>query len=200
MRALLTILVLGFALLGVGQDTWTKHGGIKASLYMTPNIGSLNLVYARYFNKHAVYVAHGPIRSLVYSRGGRATAYNGTQLALALELYRHDHGKYPETLDELVPTFFDVLPADPYSDKPFIYRPADGEYWLYSIGQNFRDDNGHAKRDILIRQPKVEPQPQPQPQPPGARRMQPRSPAARRPSMRRGRPPGRMRGRPRPTR
>ena len=145
-------------------------------------------------DKIAVYEALAPIQSLVYYRVLCTTRYNGTQLALALELYRNDHGTYPEALDELVPTFFDALPADPYSDKPFIYRPADGEYWLYGVGQNFRDDDGHTNRDMLIRRPKVELQPQPQP--PVAGRTQPRDPAARRPSMRRGRPAGRMRGRP----
>jgi len=148
-------------------------------------------------DKHAVYEAVGPMRGLVYSREGRITAYNGAQLALALELYRHDHGKYPETLDELVPTYFDALPADPFSGKPFIYRLDENEFWLYSISNNLRDDNGHANRDILIHRPKVKPelQPQPQHQPTGAKSMQAQRPASSRPSMSRFRRPGRMRGR-----
>jgi len=148
-------------------------------------------------DKRVVYEALAPVQALVYSRAYCTTAYNGTQLVLALELYRHDHGTYPEALDELVSTYFDALHADPYTDKPFIYRPADGEYWLYSIGMNLRDDNGHATRDIVIRRPKEELQPQSQQ--PAARAIQPRQPAAKRRSMRRARPPGRMRGRPMPT-
>ena len=164
-------------------------------------------------DEHGVYEALNPIKSLVFSRDGYATACNGIQLVLALELYRRDRGKYPETLDGLVPTYFDTLPADPFSGEPFIYRLDENEYWLYSISHNLRDDNGNENRDVLIHRPKVKPEPlpQPQPQPTGAKSVQPQQPASSRAAVSRsGRPgrfprrprpgmgPSRMRGRPRP--
>ncbi|MFA0747150.1 MAG: hypothetical protein EORIYHIE_001019, partial [Candidatus Fervidibacter sp.] len=36
------------------------------------------------------------------------------QVAVALRLYRHEHGRYPETLEELVPKYLPSLPIDPF--------------------------------------------------------------------------------------
>lgn len=73
-----------------------------------------------------------------------------TQLAAALAVYRAEHGKYPDKLDELVPDVLPQLPVDLYHAKPFIYhRDADG-YLLYSTGENGIDDGGsHEQWDIL---------------------------------------------------
>jgi hypothetical protein len=34
------------------------------------------------------------------------------------------------------------LPQDPFSGKDFVYRRTGGDYSLYSIGQNLKDDGG----------------------------------------------------------
>jgi hypothetical protein len=47
----------------------------------------------------------------------------GTMLVLALEAYRLEHGKLPESLDALVAEYFDKLPRDPYSGRDFVYFP-----------------------------------------------------------------------------
>ena len=31
---------------------------------------------------------------------------------------------------------------DPYSEKPLVYRPMDGDFILYSLGEDFEDDDG----------------------------------------------------------
>ncbi|MDR2440966.1 MAG: type II secretion system protein GspG [Planctomycetaceae bacterium] len=67
-------------------------------------------------------------------------------IAFALELYRHDHGQYPASLEELVEKYIEKIPDDPYTDgKPFHYdlelQPNTG-YLLYSVGANGNDDNG----------------------------------------------------------
>jgi hypothetical protein len=46
-----------------------------------------------------------------------------TLIQLALELYRRDHDRYPETLAELAPDYLDTVPFDPYSGRPFLYLP-----------------------------------------------------------------------------
>ncbi len=63
-----------------------------------------------------------------------------TQVGLALELYRQAKGAYPATLTALVPDFLPVVPADPFTDKPLIYRTEPGGAVVYSLGQGGRED------------------------------------------------------------
>ncbi len=68
---------------------------------------------------------------------------NLCRTAGALERYRLAHGKYPETLDALVPKFLPKLPNDPFKGQPLHYRLGDnGRFELYSIGWNEVDDHG----------------------------------------------------------
>jgi hypothetical protein len=48
---------------------------------------------------------------------------HGTELQLALLAYRHEHGRLPESLEELVPEYFELLPLDPWSGREFGYEP-----------------------------------------------------------------------------
>jgi len=68
--------------------------------------------------------------------------YQGALLATAIEIYQRDNNAYPETLDTLIPTYFDAPPEDALSGAPFAYRKGDGDYTLYSIGANGKDENG----------------------------------------------------------
>jgi hypothetical protein len=71
------------------------------------------------------------------------TLANEAQIACALERHRLAHGQYPETLDALVPQFIAKLPHDLIGGQPLHYRrTAEGEFLLYSIGWNERDDGG----------------------------------------------------------
>jgi hypothetical protein len=63
--------------------------------------------------------------------------------AIALERYRLAHGEYPELLDALAPKFISEIPHDVIGGGPLKYRrEADGQFVLYSIGWNERDDGG----------------------------------------------------------
>lgn len=59
--------------------------------------------------------------------------------ALRLEAYRKTHGRYPATLKELGDSPYFI---DPFSNKPFVYRPQGSSYVLYSLGPNSIDDGG----------------------------------------------------------
>ncbi len=66
-------------------------------------------------------------------------------LACALERYRLANGKYPDTLDALVPQFIQTVPHDVINGDPLHYRLADdGGFGLYSVGWNGRDDGGNV--------------------------------------------------------
>jgi len=45
------------------------------------------------------------------------------RLQMALAAWRRAHGEVPESLDELVGTYLDAVPIDPYTGRPFRYYP-----------------------------------------------------------------------------
>ncbi len=55
-----------------------------------------------------------------------------TILLAGLRLYRLENGIYPESLDQLVPDYLTILPPDPLSDKPWIYKKENGEITIAS--------------------------------------------------------------------
>ncbi len=64
-------------------------------------------------------------------------------LACALERYRLANGQFPDTLDALMPQFVSLLPHDVITGEPYKYRrTADGQFVLYSVGWNEKDDGG----------------------------------------------------------
>ncbi len=63
--------------------------------------------------------------------------------AIALERYRLAHGDYPDSLDALTPQFMEKIPHDVIGGGPLHYRlTSDGQFVLYSVGWNERDDGG----------------------------------------------------------
>lgn len=65
------------------------------------------------------------------------------RVALVLERYRLANGNYPESLAALAPKFISEMPHDVIGGGPLKYRrEANGQFVLYSIGWNERDDGG----------------------------------------------------------
>ncbi|MCW3054955.1 MAG: hypothetical protein JWN14_4125 [Chthonomonadales bacterium] len=64
-------------------------------------------------------------------------------IALELHAYRLEHGRYPASLAELVPTYLSKIPEDPFALKgSFVYRLQGEKYLLYSIGPDGTDNDG----------------------------------------------------------
>lgn len=71
------------------------------------------------------------------------TRVNQAIVACALERYRLAEGRFPESLEPLSPRFLPSMPHDVITGAPFIYRRApDGQFILYSVGWNEKDDGG----------------------------------------------------------
>ncbi len=71
------------------------------------------------------------------------TSIDLARVACALERYRLAHGEYPESLDALAPQFIEKLPHDIINGQPLHYRRTDdGQFILYSVGWNEKDDGG----------------------------------------------------------
>lgn len=66
---------------------------------------------------------------------------------LAIELFKREHGRYPEALDELVPQYLPVLPADHFNPGyPIQYLLDGGRYALYSAGTDGDLDGGRDSK------------------------------------------------------
>lgn len=61
---------------------------------------------------------------------------------LAIRLFRAEHERLPNTLDELCPHYLSSVPVDAYSGTPLTYRLVDDTYVLYSSGRDGKDDGG----------------------------------------------------------
>jgi hypothetical protein len=70
-------------------------------------------------------------------------AVNMARVAVALERCRLAYGEYPKSLDVLAPQFLEKIPHDIINGEPLHYRRTDdGQFVLYSVGWNERDDGG----------------------------------------------------------
>lgn len=63
------------------------------------------------------------------------------EVALLLEGYRQREGAYPASLDDLEPS----LPEDRFSGEALKYRRKDGDFLLYSVGKNLKDEHGKTE-------------------------------------------------------
>jgi hypothetical protein len=65
------------------------------------------------------------------------------EITAALRAFRMRHGKYPDSLAQLVPEVLHSLPTDPFTaGQPFCYKPSGNSYLLYSVGPDGKDDGG----------------------------------------------------------
>ncbi len=63
---------------------------------------------------------------------------------LACRLFKNKNGRYPESLDELVPGLLAEVPIDPFTGKPMVYRREGEGFIVYSLGSNQKDDGGRS--------------------------------------------------------
>lgn len=83
--------------------------------------------------------------------------------ALAVERFRRENERWPESLDELIPDYLEEIPIDPFDEKPLKYRRMnEGEEvraedsgmvvrngaMVYSVGFDGADDGGVLERRI----------------------------------------------------
>ena len=64
------------------------------------------------------------------------------QVAVAAERFRLDTGRLPMLIDELVPTYLNMIPSDPFEGNPMRYAETGQGVVIYSVGENLADDGG----------------------------------------------------------
>jgi hypothetical protein len=89
---------------------------IEGSVYLHPISSMLVPVFTRYAEHQAFHEAQMGLM----------------QVGLAVEQHHAQHNEYPETLDVIAPGLGGTLPLDPYTGQPFVYKPGDTEFTLYS--------------------------------------------------------------------
>ena len=107
--------------------------------------GTAGDVFAAMFIKHRVLSAilMPALNKTAYRAATAQAAADQAALACTLERYRLANSTFPETLDALVPRFMSALPHDVITGEPYKYRRTnDGEFVLYSVGWNEKDDGG----------------------------------------------------------
>ena len=76
------------------------------------------------------------------------TEFAATELMLARLIYRVEHGRFPESVDALVPDYLPSTPLDDFDGLPI--RMSADETMLYSVGEDFVDDGGDANKDVVF--------------------------------------------------
>jgi hypothetical protein len=67
-----------------------------------------------------------------------------SRAGLACRLHKSRTGRYPESLEELVPGILAEVPVDPFTGKPLVYRREGEGFIVYSLGSNQKDDGGRS--------------------------------------------------------
>ncbi len=151
-------------LLGIGPSGWLRQNELRVARFETQWLLPLADENAHVFSPEKVKVADKAFASEkktvtpenvlemmflpAWSAEARRFAFAQTsadlaRVAIALERYRLANGDYPNSLDALSPQFMEKIPNDVIGGKPLNYRRTnDGQFILYSVGWNERDDGG----------------------------------------------------------
>jgi len=72
-------------------------------------------------------------------------------VAVALERYRRQHSRWPDSLNALVPECLLCLPTDPYDGAPLRYRRLADRVVVYSVGLDGQDNGGNVGQTPVAR-------------------------------------------------
>ncbi|MEA3403051.1 MAG: hypothetical protein U9R79_17550 [Armatimonadota bacterium] len=69
------------------------------------------------------------------------------EVALALKVYRQEHGEYPANISQLQAAVDYDLPPEVFTGKPLHYRRDGDGFVVWSLGKDLDDDGGHGPRE-----------------------------------------------------
>jgi hypothetical protein len=90
------------------------------------------------------------LRNIAKLRAARA--------GLAVQRYRLSTGRFPKTLEVLVPQYLDAVPKDPFDGNDLRYVKSANGFVIYSINDDLNDDGG-AEQVPRSKRPKGQPAP-----------------------------------------
>lgn len=104
-----------------GEFAFAPTGGKKASFILVGILGLL-LIPGLLFS--TVFLSLGSAKEKEVRDARREADLR--QIQVGLELYYDQHGNYPFSLNELSPEFFQTVPVDPKTNRPYHYQPQQG--------------------------------------------------------------------------
>lgn len=67
------------------------------------------------------------------------------RVSLAIQRYRLATGNLPDTLADLVPTYLDAVPEDPFDGRTLRSEKLETGFVVYSVGEDRMDDGGKKR-------------------------------------------------------
>jgi hypothetical protein len=106
-----------------------------------PSLDPVGVQKKPWYRKHIEAVAK--VRDLPLRQEAKLRT---TIVALATEQFRLEIGRWPNSPDELVPTYMNEFPKDPYCPDPIQWVPRQNGILIYSVGRDGIDDGGFFDR------------------------------------------------------
>ncbi len=130
-------------------DAYYHELGEQMSIgYPNVRTGDVARTHETYIQANALTRALIPNLSRVHTLRTRIEASRrATQLAYATHLFKAQHGRWPDSLDELPSEYGYQMRTDPFTAEDFGYRLTQQGPTIYSLGENALDDGGvHSRR------------------------------------------------------
>jgi len=162
------------AMVGLYPTGWMRQSQTRANRYLDEMLARVTQEPPRVFTDRAVPSLPLPItgvstferaryvlfflfapslneleRSYAYGQ----TLLDQTRLGCALERHRLAQGRFPATLDALVPALLQTLPRDVMNGAPLFYQVTpEGGFSIYSVAWNLTDDAGKSDPKLNTKQ------------------------------------------------
>ncbi|UCF43253.1 MAG: hypothetical protein JSV99_11890 [Planctomycetota bacterium] len=126
-----------------------EHLAVKSAAQMNADREVIDTKFEKLFGRNVLMRTLAPALRKVIEIGNRFLIdVRATVALVAILRHRQDTGSYPESLGELITGgYLKEIPLDPFSDKPLVYKRADDDFVLYSVGLNFIDNGGQPYRN-----------------------------------------------------
>lgn len=138
-------------------DSYNPGTGIVSSLQADANIEAFN-TYTQSGSATGVILHHKTAARLflptlpkaLFRTAMAQTAANQAAIACALERYHLANGRYPTTLESLLPDWISVTPHDVIGGQGYRYRLIDkDQFILYSVGWDEEDNDGNPGESLF---------------------------------------------------
>jgi hypothetical protein len=83
-----------------------------------------------------------PIPAVATAFSRHQSELGATAILIAAEHHRRKNGRWPASIETIDPGILNSAPVDPYSGQPFRFEHRDGQFLIYSIGPNGKDEHG----------------------------------------------------------
>lgn len=70
------------------------------------------------------------------------------KVQMAISNYYIENGKFPEALEDLIPKYFEKVPIDPQTAEAFVYKVADGRFYLGADAAKITGNAQQAKGPV----------------------------------------------------